>query len=100
MSNLATQLDGRRFGRFGFNKSISGVKPLITVYELENSGDEGDEQVTFTSDELVSFCRYVLRQVREDKAPTANGGAEGLGDPGRLLKINDQVEFQEGREAE
>ena len=61
IQRLVGELDGRRLGRFGFNKCTTGARPVLTVYDVENCGDATDQQLTFTPLELVGFCREVLR---------------------------------------
>jgi len=60
---LVEALDGNRIGRFGFNKSSGGGKfPIVlTIYDTENDGNPiYDEQLSFSPEELLSFCQEVI----------------------------------------
>lgn len=68
-SNLANNisfLDNSKIGRFGFNKCITfndkkEICITITVYDTSNRQDEFDEQLSFRPEELIEFCREVIR---------------------------------------
>ena len=62
MSDLVSCLDGVRIGRMGINKCTAGNDVLLTVYDASANGKGfGDEQLSFVPDELLAFCREVIR---------------------------------------
>lgn len=64
-NKLVNALDKSKVGRFGFNKStiiIDNKEDVcITVYDTNNRLDEFDEQLTFRPEELIEFCREIIR---------------------------------------
>lgn len=67
--HFVDQLDGRKIGEIEINKmtTIDGNKKhsWLTLYSANNRLDEFDEQLTFSPDELISFCREILRIAEE-----------------------------------
>jgi hypothetical protein len=63
--NKVIALDNSKIGRFGFNKCITfnndKQEICITVYDTTNRQDGFDEQLSFTPEELLEFCREVIR---------------------------------------
>ena len=62
---LVGNLDGIQIEHYGINKctALDHGKPVIwlTVYSTNNSGDEFDEQLSFTPQGLVDFCAEIIR---------------------------------------
>jgi hypothetical protein len=55
-------LDGLRIGRLGINKCTEANDVWLTLYDAaENGKGFGDEQLTLRPDELLEFCREVIR---------------------------------------
>jgi hypothetical protein len=65
MNDLCKKLDGMQIGRFGINVCTSASEKWITIYSLDNLRDEFDEQLTFSPDELVEFCKKII-EVRDN----------------------------------
>ena len=64
-SKLVKALDNSKMGRFGFNKctTLNDKKEEIwlTIYDTSNRQDGFDEQLSFRPEELIEFCREVIR---------------------------------------
>lgn len=58
-------LDGSQIDHYGINKCTTfdhGKEVVwLTVYAMDNRHDEFDEQLSFTPEGLLDFCREVLR---------------------------------------
>jgi len=82
MSNLiqfADDLDNKTIGRFTFNRSTllhSGkTEVVLTVYD-EKSDLAFDEQLSFSPQELIDFCKEILLIESKQKGEIMSHGAQ------------------------
>lgn len=60
-SDMASELDGKRFGNIGINRCIVGDTPYLTLFNEEDA----DEQVTIKADVLLELCLNAAAIVAE-----------------------------------
>jgi hypothetical protein len=58
---ILSRLDGIKIGRYSINLCTSASDLWLTVYPHDNMGDEMDEQLSFSPEELFDFCREVTK---------------------------------------